>query len=145
MRTFCYELYHHGIKGQRWYVRRTKEELGYQRTAEKEKFSAITSGEVTLKVKRECQARHIRNSAGYIKGRSYLFVKDLSEAQALIHALSGTGSAVHCRGTWQHKERVKSSRYIGVYVDPVTGDEIKTRRAMIIYSKSGSHIIPIRR
>lgn len=37
------ELYHHGIKGQRWGVRRTKEELGYKTSSRKKKKSGISS------------------------------------------------------------------------------------------------------
>lgn len=138
------ELYHYGIKGMRWGVRRSKEELAKQRNAEVEKNDAIRSGIVSTNVNKH-QFKHLRGAIGYIKGRSYLLANDVNDAQRLINELSGTGYAVTSKkGEWQRKERVKTSKIIGVCVDEETGKEIRTKIAMIAYSKNGAHIYPVK-
>lgn len=102
---------------------------------------AIQNGTVSKKVNRQKQERHLRGTAGYIPGRSYIY-GGLSKAQELVDTLSGTGSSVMQNGVWQHKERVQADTIIGVYVDPITGKETPTNCAIIIYSKTGSHIFP---
>ena len=42
----------------------------------------------------------------------------------------------------QKRERVNCDEIIGVYVDSKTGVKTKTKSAMIVYSKTGSHIYP---
>ena len=44
--NYTYELYHHGIKGQRWGVRRTKEQLGYRSTSIKSVFARRSNAKV---------------------------------------------------------------------------------------------------
>jgi len=43
---------------------------------------------------------------------------------------------------WQSKERIINDTAIGVYVNPTTKQEIRTKKALIIYSNSGTHIVP---
>lgn len=148
-------IQHHGIKGQRWGVRRTPEELGHK-TARAGLHSgtrvakslgrdtivqdAIRSGQVSTIVNREKQRRH--TLLGHIPGRSYIH-GDVDYAQQLIDELSGTGEAViFGNDEWNHRERVIASKIIGTYVDPNNGAEIETNKAMIVYSKTGAHIYP---
>lgn len=49
------ELYHHGVKGQKWGVRRTKEQLGYK-TSPKKKKSASDESAVKTAAKKTGQA-----------------------------------------------------------------------------------------
>ncbi len=139
-----HELYHHGIKGMRWGVRRTKEQLSYQRKAQNEMLEALRTGKVSTKVNPENQSKHILGSKNYTVGRSFLLVKSVADAQKLINELSGTGSAVNSNyDQWIRKERVRSSRIIGVYIDHA-GIPYKTKNAMIVYGKHGAHIYPRR-
>lgn len=85
---------------------------------------------------------HIKGSRGYIDGRSYLD-GDLAEAQRLVDELSTTGEAVFdSNGNWKNKERVVSDKIIGTHADNENGKETRTKAAVIVYSKTGSHIYP---
>ncbi len=67
----------------------------------------------------------------------------LSFAQQLVDELSGTGQPIMSTGDrWTHQERVESSQTVGTHVDSETGVETQTRKAVITYSKTGSHIYP---
>lgn len=133
------ELFHHGIKGQKWGVRN-----GPPYPLEKSPKGgiieeAIRSGKVKKTINREKQLRHTYSH--HTKGRSYLY-GDLEYAQNLIDKLSGTGEAMMNRdGSWKHRERVTANDIIGVHVDK-NGVETLTKSAMIIYSKTGTHIYP---
>lgn len=79
-----------------------------------------------------------------MKGKSYLD-GDLDYAQALIDKLSGTGKVkTDKNGRWLNKEAVIHPNVIGTHVDS-NGVETKTNKAMIVYSKTGTHIYPRRR
>lgn len=103
---------------------------------------AVTSGKVSTNVNVNKQNRHIPGSDGFIEGRSYLQVS-VEEVQKIVDELKGTGEPIFdSYGDWTNKERVVYSDYIGTYVDVVTGEEIKTKSFTIIYSNTGSHIVP---
>lgn len=109
------------------------------------KFSikdAVSSGAVTTKINAAKQGRHIKTSKAYIEGRSYIN-GTLEDAQRLVDDLSGTGdSMIDENGNWLHKERVQADHVFGIHVDMKTGKETETSKGMIIYSKTGTHIIP---
>lgn len=134
-------LEYHGIKGQKWGVKNGPpypiDKSSGRGTIVK---NAIESGEVSKKINREKQMRHTKS--GHIPGRSYLD-GDLEYAQELVDKLSGTGTPVISdSGKWLHMERVENDEQLGVLVDDETGQETKTNKAMIRYSKTGSHIHP---
>ena len=130
------ELYlaHHGIKGQKWGVRRgppypiddkrsekSQKKSGVDNHKKSGKISntvvkdAIASGEVSSKINPDKQIRHLR--IGHTRGRSYLD-GDMQYAQRLVDQLAGTGSpVVDKNGNWLHKERVASPHIIGTHVD----------------------------
>lgn len=143
-------LCHYGVKGQKWGVRRTPEQLGHKPPVKAllEKSlarstivqDAIRSGEVSKLINREKQTHHTFES--HLPGRSYIH-GDLDFCQKLIDELSGKGEPVIVKGdTWTKRERVTASEIIGTHVDPSTGVETKTKVAMIVYSKTGTHIYP---
>ncbi len=149
--TIRCELYHHGVKGQKWGVkngppypikRDTKpvEKLSKQDTIVKD---AINSGSVSTKLNVGNQKKHMKETRSDDQ-RSYID-GDLDTAQRLINKLSGTGEAVMDRnGRWTHKERVADTDTVGTMVEYGTKEESKTDKAMIVYAKDGSHIYPRR-
>lgn len=134
-------LQHHGIKGQKWGVRNGPP-YPLDKSIRNDTIvrDAIESGVVSKKINREKQMRHTKS--WHTPGRSYLD-GDLDFAQELVDELSGTGEAVFGdSGQWLRMERVEASRNIGVLVDYETGQEKRTNKAMIRYSKTGAHIHP---
>ena len=137
---YSMELFHHGIKGQKWGVRN-----GPPYPLEKSSKSsiieeAIRSGKVKKTINREKQLRHTKSH--HTEGRSYLD-GDLEYAQRLVDELSGTGQPVIDRnGDWTYQERVVSKENAGIYVDDITKNETQTDKLMIVYSKTGTHIYP---
>ena len=144
---YASELCHYGVKGMKWGVRRTPEQLGHtkkKRIDKHEKSSiikdAIALGTVKKEINKDKQSRHTLH--GHSAGKSYLF-GDFDFAQDLIDKLSGTGEPVFDKnGKWINKERVVNPSAIGVCVNKATGERIITNQAMIAYSKTGAHIYP---
>ena len=136
-------LVHHGIKGQKWGVRNGPPyPLDRSKKSDTIVEDAIKSGEVSKTINREKQLRHTKSN--HAPGRSYLD-GDLDYAQELVDRYSGKGEAKTNRGgSWNHRERITASHDIGVYVDE-DGNETRSNTAMIIYSKTGTHIYPARR
>ena len=102
---------------------------------------AIASGQVSTTINADKQNRHIKGSKGFVEGRSYIN-GTIEDAQKFLDELSGTGEPLMVKGKWLNKERVTSANVIGVHVDPDTKEETETKNCMIIYSKTGSHIVP---
>ena len=111
---------------------------------QQEKIKAfLRSDAVNKTVNPEKQSKHDTNSAGYIKGRSYLLPG--INAQELVDMYHGTGHVhINKRGDWD-KEVVIADNDIGINVDKTTGRETLTDRYIIHYSKTGTHIVPTRR
>ena len=103
---------------------------------------AIDSGSVSKTINANKQNRHIKDSGGYIEGRSYI-KGNIEDAQKLVDDLSGTGiPIIYSKGNWTNKERVEASETLGVHISPDDNKETETKKATIVYSKTGSHIIP---
>ena len=143
------ELFHHGVKGQKWGVRngppypldkRASDDIPVEKTGNGGIIEeAIKSGTVKKQINPESQERH--NFSTHEEGRSYL-CGDTAFAQRLVDELSGTGEALlDSKGQWLHKERVMANEIIGMHVD-AQGKETATKAAMIVYSKTGTHIYP---
>ncbi|MDO4571525.1 MAG: polymorphic toxin type 50 domain-containing protein [Planctomycetia bacterium] len=84
------------------------------------------------------QGKHIPGHPNYQKGRSTLSIP-LPELQKLVMQYSGTGEKVS-----NYKERVDFGKIIGQYMDPDSHVASDTKYGMIIYSKTGVHVVPAR-
>lgn len=99
---------------------------------------AIASGEVKDQINRERQSPHGEPPK---EGRSYLY-GSVDRAEELFQKLKTTGTAIFdSNGNWTHKERVVNDSPVGVWVSK-DGKAQETKGAMIVYSKTGSHIYP---
>ena len=127
--------------------RQAKIQLEIQRKEEynrrrEEALRRIRSDEFPKTLNRGNQQKHIKDSPGYIAGRSYIY-GDLDTAQDLVNSYYGKGEPQFNRkGEWNNKELVLSEDVVGVNVDEHTGDETETRRFVIHYGKKGTHIVP---
>lgn len=123
-------------------VLQSRKNDGIMKTQNNVVRDAIASGSVSTKVNPQKQGRHIKSSSTYIEGRSYLY-GTLEDAQQLVNALSGTGTPLFDdNGEWLRKERVDAGKNFGVHVSPETGEETETSKGMLIYSKTGTHLVP---
>lgn len=105
---------------------------------------AINSGQVSTTINVNKQNRHIPGNPGYTSGRSRLDIS-IEEAQHIVDTLAGTGQPIFdSKGNWTNKERVRCPDYIGTHVDVATGAETRTKNITIIYSGTGTHIVPRR-
>ncbi len=113
--------------------------------AEQKLREYIKTDSVNKTVNPEKQSRHIRESEGYIAGRSYIF-GNLETAQELIEKYHGTGvPQLSRKGSWNNKEFVAADYVIGVDIDEKTKDETPVSQFYIHYSKTGAHIVPTKR
>lgn len=100
--------------------------------------NAIKSKEVKDGINPEKQSKHLQ---GYSDGKSFIH-GDLSTAKNLYNELKGTGEPILDRhGNWVNKERAIKSEVIGTHISH-EGKSNNSRTAIIVYSKSGSHIYP---
>ena len=88
------------------------------------------------------QARHVRESKGYIPGRSYLTISE-SELQKIVNQYAGTGEMQKdMNGNFIYKELLILDRIVGVNVNRATGVATPTNKVYIYYSKTGTHVVP---
>lgn len=133
---------HYGIPGQKWGVRNGPP-YPLDKSVKRSKviMDAIESGEISTKINREKQSRHTLKD--HVPGRSYIN-GDCDYAQELVNRYHGTGVPLEVDGKWNHRERIKADKTVGVYVSN-GGSSVESDRAMIIYSKTGAHIYPVRK
>ena len=137
---FTHELKHYGIKGMKWGVRRTPEQLGHYKKSMLKNM--IKDGTISTRVNAQKQNRHILGHKSHTPDRSYIF-GTVDDAQRLVDRYGGTGKLVPAQsGQWTRKERITCDRPIGVHVDKNTGTKTVTNKAIIIYSKTGTHVMP---
>lgn len=155
------QLYHYGIKGQKWGIRRFQNadgtltiqgrerykdnrETHHKRDPDSKMMQALEAGKISVRANVSNQTKHIKGSHNFEAGKSYV-LGNLEDCQTLISELYGTGQALtNRRNEFNNKERVRASRVFGVYVDKETKQESKTRYGIIHYGKAGAHIIPAR-
>lgn len=95
------------------------------------------SGSKSSKINWDKQNRHDRSSKKYIKGKSYLVIpKD--KLQSFVDTHLPNAKRVN-----DDKYRVHSKNVIGMYIDN-NGRAHPTTNAIIVKSKTGSHIYPAR-
>lgn len=134
-------LAHHGIKGQKWGVRNGPPYPIDNESSKKSNVvkEAIESGRVSKTINKDKQQRH--TLSGHADGRSYIN-GDVDFAQKLVDKHCGKGKAITDKnGKWTKKERFIDDSCIGEYVD-IKGKEIKTKKGVIVYSKTGTHVYP---
>ena len=135
-----FELFHHGIKGQKWGIRNGPPYPLAKSSKNSIIEEAIRTGKVKKTINREKQLRHTKKH--HLPGRSYID-GDLVYAQKLVDELSGTGQPVmDSKGNWTHQERDVAKEKAGIYVDNITKKETRTDKLMIVYSGTGTHIYP---
>lgn len=136
------ELIHYGVKGMKWGVRNGPPyPLDKSKKRDTIVLDAIRSGKVSKTINPAKQMRHTRTH--HLPGRSYLD-GDLKFAQDLIDQYFGTGNPIVVNGKWTNRERITADIDIGLYVD-IYGNETRSNKAIIIYSKTGTHIYPVRK
>ncbi len=144
--SYSLALCHHGVKGQKWGIRNGPPyplKKGLKKKSESSRIieEAVKEGKISTKINRQKQERHLWNHSNYVNGRSCLY-GDVNDAQRLVDELSGTGEALMTDdGKWLNRERVSASTNVGMYLDE-NGNKTETNKAMIVYSKTGSHIYP---
>ncbi len=90
------------------------------------------------------QKKHIPESKGYIKGRSYITCS-LDGAQNLVNTYAGTGEIKRDKkGLWNHREVASADYDIGFVLDE-DGNSEATNKFTIHYAKGGTHIVPAKR
>ncbi|WP_195982780.1 DUF5662 family protein [Ruminococcus sp. 1001275B_160808_F8] len=143
------EIQHSGVKGMKWGVRNgppypieENKKVAKVRRHDNLVEEAIHSGEVSKTVNKDKQKRHTKSD--HLPGRSYLD-GDVEYAQKLVDKYGGKGeSRLDRNGHWNHRERITADHDIGTYVDE-SGNEVVSNTAMIVYSKTGTHVYPARR
>lgn len=101
----------------------------------------ILNKEYNLKINTGAQNKHIKDSKGYIDGRSYLTIS-MEEAQELINKYAGTGELNNKKGQWDDTETIISDRIIGVCKSIKNNEILNTKAFKIHYGNKGTHIVP---
>ena len=134
------DIEHSGVKGMKWGV---KNGPPYPIDRSEKESNIVTQsirdGEVKTEINIDKQKRHTK--LDHIPGRSYIN-GGCKYAQELVDKHCGKGEAILDRkGKWTNKERFIDDENIGVHID-TNGAETSTKRGVIAYSKTGSHVYP---
>lgn len=88
------------------------------------------------------QDKHIRGTANYIEGKSYLTISN-DEIQELVNNYAGTGKILRDKkGRWKQQEVIDTDKIVGISINDITGVSTETKSFKIHYSKKGVHIVP---
>lgn len=92
----------------------------------------------TTKINADKQAKHIPGCKNYLKGRS-IFQGSIADAQDLVTLYAGTGTWINSK-----RERIDFGKPIGKYKAGPNDPGSTTTIGIIMYSKTGTHIVPAR-
>lgn len=110
----------------------------------------IIEGEYSLKLKHQKYLQHVQGTKQYenaVRGRrreqSFLTISE-KEAQKIIYDYAGRGKmSINRSGDFtDNREYVSVEQIIGKFYEK--GEWHETNRLMIIYTKDGSHIVPVK-
>ena len=99
--------------------------------------NAIKRNVVKDEINKEKQWRHLKDN--HLPGRSFIN-GDLTFSMNLYNESKGKGDPIIVNGEWKNKERVNTKRVVATYVD-AEGKEFDSTNIIIVYSKTGSHIL----
>ncbi len=112
----------------------------------------LPEGEYNLSIRRQVQNRHIEGTKeyqDYVARRADTTFKPSkmppnTDAQALVREFHGKGIYFPNPADNSPREKVDTGRIIGQYWNNQLGIFVDTTWIMIVYSKKGTHIYPIR-
>lgn len=126
------------------YWREKTYEIPIEKSREDAILKADIRNETLLTIDPGKQGKHILGHNNYTQGRSYLTISE-DEAQELVNQYAGTGQLLRDRkGQWKQTEMLDFGKPIGAAIDR-SGKELPTSKAVIHYSKTGTHIVPTTR
>lgn len=99
--------------------------------------NVIKRSVVKDEINKEKQWRHLKDN--HLPGRSFIN-GDLTFSMNLYKEFKGKGDPIIVNGEWKNKERVNTKRVVATYVD-AEGKEFDSTNIIIVYSKTGSHIL----
>ncbi|MDO6355121.1 polymorphic toxin type 50 domain-containing protein [Caloramator sp. CAR-1] len=109
----------------------------------------IKSGKYKLTINKSKQNRHIKGTKEFEEyekklqrtgqKQSILFI----DAQEFVNKYHGTGRIIIQSLSQPPKEVVAVDFVVGMYYNKDKGEYIETKKAMIVYSKTGTHVYPV--
>jgi SPP1 gp7 family putative phage head morphogenesis protein len=103
--------------------------------------NTIKSNELPKDILIGKQGKHILGHNNYIEGRSYMKIS-VEELQKIVNDYAGTGYILRDnKGQWNNKELIEADKILGVTFDN-EGNARETQKAIIHYSKKGTHVVP---
>ncbi|WP_236883716.1 polymorphic toxin type 50 domain-containing protein [Clostridium botulinum] len=101
----------------------------------------IKSDELPKEILIGKQGKHILGHNNYIEGRSYMSITT-EELQQIVNEYAGTGYILRDnKGEWSNKELIEVDKILGATFD-IEGNAVETNKAIIHYSKKGTHVVP---
>lgn len=106
----------------------------------------IESGEISTKLDKKKQGRHVVGNPDYEKRiangetPSCITVSKM-KIQEIINSKSLTGE-IQSPSKGQYQELITADEDFGIFVSLVTHKQYTTNRGVIHYSKSGTHLVP---
>ena len=127
-------------------------EVGFRFDVQRFGGQKLPEGEYNLTVRRQVQNRHIegtREYNDYVERKVETTFRPSkmpieTDAQALVNEFHGKGIYTPHPADKSPREMVDTGRIIGQYWNNRVGEYIDTSWLMIVYSKKGTHIYPIR-